>query len=49
MASAYDALCNKVLLPLRQMEECETRKALDDAMILCAEIHPEIVTTSVAS
>ena len=29
LATAYDTLCNFEMLPLPEMEECETRKALD--------------------
>ena len=43
MASAYDAMCNMTLLPLQQMEECDTRKALDHAIISALGIAPELV------
>ncbi len=45
MAAAYDALCDSVLLPLPQMNECETRQALDDATISTLGIDAEIVAT----
>ena len=46
LATAYDSLRNMVLKPLPQMEECETRQALDrvvaDALGLKAEILSQI-------
>lgn len=45
LAVAYDTLCNFTLLPLPQMEECETRKALDRAVVSALGISPEIVAS----
>ena len=33
MAAAYDDLCDSILLPLPQMNECETRRNLDAVMV----------------
>jgi len=45
LATAYDTLCNFELLPLPQMEECETRKALDRTVQSALGIAPEIVAS----
>ncbi len=43
IAAAYDNQCESVLLPLQQINEDETRKALDDAIISALGIDAEIV------
>lgn len=45
LATAYDTLCNFELLPLPQMEECETRKALDRTVTSALGVAPEIVAS----
>ncbi|MCE2472961.1 MAG: hypothetical protein J4G18_13940, partial [Anaerolineae bacterium] len=45
LATAYDTLCNFTLLPLPQMEVCETRKALDRTVQSALGIEPEIVAS----
>ena len=42
MAAAYDDLRNSVLLPLPQMNECDTRKTLDKAVIAALGIDAEL-------
>ena len=41
MAAAYDDLHNSVLLPLPQMNECDTRKKLDDIIVAALGIDAE--------
>ena len=45
LAAAYDVHCQSVLLPLPRMNECETRAALDAAVIAALGIDAEIVAT----
>ena len=45
LAAAYDEHCDSVLLPLPRMNECETRAALDAAVIAALGIDAEIVAT----
>ena len=45
LAAAYDEHCESLLLPLPRMQECETRQALDRAVIHALGINAEIVTT----
>ena len=45
MADAYDSLCDSPLLPLPQMNDCETRRSLDDVLISALGIDMEIVAT----
>ncbi len=45
MASIYDELSDMAFLPLPQMNECETRKMLDESMTAMLEIGEELVTT----
>ena len=42
---AYDEYCESVLLPLPRMNECETRRALDAAVIDALGIDEEVVAT----
>ena len=42
MAAAYDSLCDSVLLPLPQMNECDTRKKLDDVIVAALGMDAEI-------
>ena len=42
MAAAYDDLCDSVLLPLPQMNECDTRKKLDDMIVAALDIDAEL-------
>ena len=44
LATAYDALCDFTLLPLPQMNECDTRKALDRAVTSALDLDPEAVS-----
>ncbi len=41
MAAAYDDLCDSILLPLPQMNECDTRKQLDDMIVAALDIDAE--------
>ncbi len=41
MAAAYDDLCDSILLPLPQMNECDTRKRLDDMIVAALDIDAE--------
>ena len=41
MAAAYDDLCDSILLPLPQMNECDTRKKLDDIIVAALGIDAE--------
>ena len=41
MAAAYDDLCDSILLPLPQMNECDTRKKLDDIIVAALGIDVE--------
>ena len=41
MAAAYDDLCDSILLPLPQMNECDTRKKLDDIIVTALDIDAE--------
>ena len=41
MAAAYDDLCDSILLPLPQMNECDTRKQLDDIIVAALDIDAE--------
>lgn len=45
LAAAYDEHCESVLLPLPCMQECETRQALDAAVIAALGIDEEVVAT----
>ena len=45
LASVYDSLADHTLLPLSQMDSCETRRALDDAVCTALDIEPETVQT----
>ena len=45
LAAAYDAYAEDVLLPLPQMDECATRKALDKAVCAALGIDSETVAT----
>ena len=45
LAAAYDAFAEDVLLPLPQMRECNTRKALDKAVCAALGIDSETVAT----
>ena len=45
LASAYDAHADKVLLPLPQMDACQTRRALDAAVCAALSIDPETTAT----
>lgn len=45
LTSAYDAHAQKTLLPLPQMDACQTRRALDDAVCAALSIDPEEVAT----
>ncbi|MCY4105684.1 MAG: hypothetical protein OXG02_03150, partial [Chloroflexi bacterium] len=45
LAAVYDEHCESVLLPLPRMNECETRLALDAAVIEALGIDAEIVAT----
>ena len=45
LAAAYDEHCESVLLPLPRMNECQTRQALDAAVIAALGIDAEIVAT----
>ena len=45
LAAAYDEHCESVLLPLPRMNECETRQALDAAVIDALGIDEEVVAT----
>ena len=42
MAAAYDDLCDSILLPLPQMNECDTRKKLDDMIVAALDIDAEL-------
>ena len=42
MAAAYDDLCDSILLPLPQMNECDTRKKLDKTVVAALGIDAEI-------
>ena len=44
LATAYDTLCDFTLLPLPQMETCDTRKALDRAVVAALDLDPEVVS-----
>ena len=41
IAAAYDDLCDSILLPLPQMNECDTRKKLDDMIVAALGIDAE--------
>ncbi len=43
MAGIYDELSDKAFLPLPQMNECQTRKALDESMVTMLGIDAELV------
>ncbi len=45
LASTYDGLSNRSLLPLQEMQECDVRKALDDAVCTALGINTERVDT----
>ena len=45
LAAAYDSLADRTLLPLSQMDSCETRRALDTAICAALDIDPETVHT----
>ena len=45
LASAYDAHAAKTLLPLPQMEACDVRRALDDAVCAALGVDTEVVAT----
>ena len=45
LAAAYDAYAEDILLPLPQMDECATRKALDKAVCAALGIDSETVAT----
>ena len=42
MTAAYDDLCDSILLPLPQMNECDTRKKLDDMIVAALGIDEEL-------
>ena len=44
LVSAYDKQSKQALLPLPQMETCDTRKALDRAVVAALELDPEVVS-----
>ena len=43
MAAAYDGLRDSVLLPLPQMNECDTRKKLDDMIVTALGMDAELI------
>ena len=43
LALAYDALAEQQMLPLPQMDSCNTRRALDDSVCAALNIDPETV------
>ena len=43
LATAYESLAEDVLLPLPQMDACDTRRALDNAVCVALGIDPETV------
>ncbi|MXY46598.1 MAG: hypothetical protein F4Y44_06330 [Chloroflexi bacterium] len=45
LALAYDALCERVLLPLPQMDADPVRRELDAAVCAALDIDPERVAT----
>lgn len=45
LAEVYDSMDDSLLRPLPQLEGCNTRKALDDAIVSALGISAEIVTT----
>ena len=45
LATTYDSLANRTLLPLSRMDSCETRRALDTAICAALDIDPETVQT----
>lgn len=45
LTAAYDSLVDSVLLPLRQAENCETRKALDDAVVAALDLDLESIAS----
>ena len=45
LAAAYDSLADRTLLPLSQMDSCDTRRALDTAVCAALDIDPETVHT----
>ena len=45
LASAYDELSNRTLLPLPEMDGCDVRRALDNAVCGALGIDPERVAT----
>ena len=42
MTAAYDDLCDSILLPLPQMNECETRKTVDQAVVAALGVDDEL-------
>ena len=45
LATTYDSLADRTLLPLSRMDSCETRRALDTAVCAALDIDPETVHT----
>ena len=45
LATAYDTMCDSILLPLPLINECDTRMALDDVIISALGINAEVVAT----
>lgn len=45
LAKTYDALAKDVLLPLPQMNECDVRRLLDDAIISELDLDEELIAT----
>ena len=43
LAAAYDELSNRTLLPLPEMNGCDVRRALDDAVCAALDMDPERV------
>ena len=49
LATTYDSLADRTLLPLSRMDSCETRRALDAAICAALDIDPETVHTILRS
>ena len=43
LRTAFDQVCDRELLPMRQAEECEVRRIIDEAAALALDVQPDVL------
>ena len=43
LRAAFDQVCDRELLPMRQAEECEVRRIIDEAAALALDVQPDVL------